>query len=226
MDEEQLPPLPSLDDPPPPLEEWDDNNDNNSDSSIDSYVPEFNFQVINLVGNSRGPSPIPGLNVQVLAPNPLPVAVPPEVPAPITLPVAVPPEVPAPITLPVAVPPQPHVNDQQSDRQSEEPAPIPSFDEYPARDTLTNNTTRLVFRYSKEYKVDQHNFMECIKELFKCKVTFPYIKRDANGDVVVDYHPENKTCVGMFYFQHQIFVRGQQIKQQYLLQQTIFSLFY
>ena len=53
MDEEQLPPLPSLDDPPPPLEEWDDNNDNNSDSSIDSYVPEFNFQVINLVGNSR-----------------------------------------------------------------------------------------------------------------------------------------------------------------------------
>jgi hypothetical protein len=182
--DEQLPPLPSLDDPPPPLEEWDDNNDNNSDSSIDS-VPEFPFQAINIVGNfRRGPSPILAANVQV--------------PAPISLPLALPPEVPAPIPLPGAIPPEPPVNDQQSDWQSEVPAPIPSFDEYNARDTLTNNTKGHVFIYSKEYKKDQHKFMESFQELFKCKVTFPYLKRDANGKVVVDYHPENKSCFGIY----------------------------
>jgi hypothetical protein len=46
--------------------------------------------------------------------------------------------------------------------------------------------------------MDQYNFIESFQELFKCKVTFPYIKRDANGKVVVDYHPENKTRVGIF----------------------------
>ena len=132
MDEEQLPPLPSLVDPPPSLEEWDDNNDNNSDSSSDSDVPVFKNLTNTFFGAiDIGTLSIPGVNVQVPAPNPLPLALPPEVPAP--------------IPLPGAIPPEPPVNDQQSDRQSEVPAPIPSFDEYNARDTLTNNTKGLVF---------------------------------------------------------------------------------